>query len=103
MTLSLVGGLSNIPRGSLVIYLLCMIVLNLNTQMTANINMSNIVISVTVSSLECSAGTPPERSTSCRSLRLEGFNSSHLLVTQPTQGPSNALDGSPLSGDDPDD
>ena len=43
----LVGGLSNIPRGSLVIYLLCIIVLNLNTQMTAKTNMSNIVISVT--------------------------------------------------------
>ena len=46
MTLSLVGGLSNIPQGSLVIYLL-IIVLNLNIQMAANINMSNIVITVT--------------------------------------------------------
>ena len=44
----LVGGLSNIPRGSLVTYLVCIIVLNLNTQMTAKTNMSiDIVISVT--------------------------------------------------------
>ena len=44
MTLSLVGGLSNILQGSLVIYLLW-IVLNLNIQMAANINI-NIVITV---------------------------------------------------------
>jgi hypothetical protein len=44
----LVGGLSNIPRSSLAIKLLCIIVLNLNTQLTAKTNMSiDIVISVT--------------------------------------------------------